>query len=105
MERPDAEVVVHAFAAPAGGGGVFVDLKVQFVIGGFARAVDFVERRTVAPQEAPFAAGKGLDGDPAFVNQAMVRAAQRDEIGELVSPPSLNLCWCYIQYYTQAAEK
>jgi hypothetical protein len=51
---------------------------------GFAAAVPFVEWRAIRVKEAPCVAGERFDGDLAFVNQPVMRAAQRDEIGELM---------------------
>jgi len=59
-------------------------------------ATDHVEIFALRIQKAPATVGEGLDGDLAFMNQAVMPSAKRHEIGELgfaaVSPVLDMMC-------------
>src|ERR1700728_2128535 len=71
-QHPDSQIVVHALAAPAGGGGVGIDVNAELGVGVFqglpvvgvgSGAANDLEVPSVRMQEAPAAAVLGFDGD------------------------------------------
>src|SRR3984885_6623380 len=76
-EHPDSQIVVHALAAPAGGGGIGVDVNAELgvsvfeflpVVGVGSGAANDLEVPAVRMQESPAAAILGFDRDLALVN-------------------------------------
>src|SRR5579859_1373020 len=80
-EHPDPQLIVHALAAPTGGGGVAIDANAQlgmrvpqFVprVGARRRTADHLVMPPVRTHEAPAALRLGLDSDLSLMHQTMV---------------------------------